>query len=370
MDTAQWAKLPVTVTVVEALGGETLVYGHIGVAIPDDSPIGAAAEDTAEGKGPTASKADPRSDTIIIKAPADFEAHSGEVIQAAVNLGKLHLFDGETEASIKPRIPTENICPCEVTPDTLSFAGQRFPLPPALREYASPAKAKIAPPPHIKPQLTLPADALLLGTGSGRAQVAEAETFTDGEVTRALYRLTVGGEVIFAAEAGEPRFLVGDTLPFDVDFSRVTVEAYGIIPLPAENTLSGRFTKEKELDEKGRKVYRFYLEMEDMPIPADPKLCEKLFSCKGTAIFKTPLSFRFPPDAVTVTPRGGENEKTALPGRVTKTLDYGRVTYAEVDVGGKTVIAPCSGKAGEAVAVTVDQERLTVVDAEVDIIIV
>ena len=364
MDAAQWAKLPVTVTVVEALGGETLVYGHIGVAVPDSSPIGAAADGADEGD-PAARK----SDSIIVKAPADLEARSGDVIQAAVNLSKLHLFDRETEATIKPRIPAENVCSCEVAPDTLSFAGQRFPMPPALRE-ALRGKDKTVSPAKTSPTLILPVSALLLGTGSGRAQVAEAEIFTDGGVTRTLYRLTVGGEVVFATESGEPRFRVGDSLPFDVDLSRVTVEAYGVTPLPAENTLSGRFTKEKELDDKGRKVYRFYLEMEDMPVPAEPALCEKLFSCKGTAIFKTPLSFRFPPDAVTVTPRGGENEKTALPGRVTRILDYGRVTYAEVDVGGKTVIAPYNGKVGEAVAVTLDQERLTVVDAEVDIIIV
>ena len=46
MDPAEWARLPVTVTVVEALGGETLVYGHIGVAVPDHDPIGEAAEST------------------------------------------------------------------------------------------------------------------------------------------------------------------------------------------------------------------------------------------------------------------------------------------------------------------------------------
>ena len=361
MSPAEWAKLPVTVTVVEALGGETLVYGHIGVAVPDVSPIGATAEDSTEGKDPSAAK----SDSIIIKAPADFEAHSGEVVQAAVNLGKLHLFDRETEASIKPRVPTENICPCELTADALTFAGQRFPLPPALR-----GKEQTEPVSRATPVLVLPVGALLLGTGSGRAQVAEVESLPNDGVARTLYRLTVGGEVIFATESGDPRFRVGDSLPFDVDLSRVTVEAYGIAPLPAENTLAGRFTKEKELDDKGRKVYRFYLDMEDQPVTADPELCEKLFSWKGTAIFRADLAYRFPPDAVTVAPRGGDNEKTALMGRVTKVLDYGRVVYAAIDVGGKTVIAPYGGKAGEAVALSIDQSRLTVVDAEAEIVIV
>ena len=368
MDPAVWAKLPVTVTVVEALGGETLVYGHIGVAVPDDLPIGAAAEDTAkEGSEEQGKSAASKSDSIIIKAPADFEAHSGDVVEAAVGLTKLHLFDRETEATIKPRIPTENICPCSLTPDALTFAGQKFLLPPALRN-----KAEAETDARVSPSLVLPADALLPGTGSGRAQVAEAESFTDGDVTRTLYRLTVGDTVIFATESGEPRFSAGDALPFDLDFSRITVEACGIIPLTAENILSGRFTKEKELDDRGRKVYRFYLDMEDQPIPAEPELCEKLFSCKGTAIFRTPLSYRFPPDAVTVKPRGEKNEKNALPGRVVRILNYGRMTYAELDVGSRrrAVIAPYSGKAGDAVALVIDQNRLTVVDAEADIMIV
>ena len=115
--------------------------------------------------------------------------------------------------------------------------------------------------------------------------------------------------------------------------------------------------------------------MEDQPITANGDLCEKLFSCKGTAIFRTPLSYRFPPDAVTVTPRGKNDEKTALAGRVIRILDYGRVVYAAIDVGGKTVIAPFGGKAGEsrenaAVSLVIDQSRLTVVDAEADIVIV
>ena len=362
MSPAEWAKLPVTVTVVEALGGETLVYGRIGAVGRDDRPI-----EAPEGEQGSTLTEEGR---IILKAPADFEAHSGEVVQAAVNLRKLHLFDRETEATLRPRVPAENVCPCEVTPDTLTFAGQRFPLPPALQR-----KAKLQAPAKTLPLLTLPVGALLLGTGSGRAQVVEVESVPTDTTARTLYRLTVGGEVIFATESGEPRFGVGDSLPFDVDLSRITVEAYGITPLPAENTLSGRFTKEKEPDDTGKRVYRFYLDVEDQPVTADGDLCEKLFSCKGTAIFRTPLSYRFPPDAVTVTPRGKTDEKTALAGRVIRILDYGRVVYAAIDVGGKTVIAPFGGKAGEsrenaAVSLVIDQSRLTVVDAEADIVIV
>ena len=361
MNTTEWAKLPATVTVVEALGGETLIYGHLGVAIPDDPPVGAGAEEEA---GKAAGR-----DTVIIKAPAEFEAHRGDVLDIAVSLRKLHLFDRETENSIIPVVPIENVCACTLGNGFLIFASQRFSLPPALgkaaKEKASPSAA-----------LTLPTGALLLGTGSGRAKVEEAELIRGEGVTKTLYRLTVGGETVFAAESGEPRFRVGDALPFDLDFSRITVEtaggppSSGITPLPVENRLNGRFTKEKETDGKGRKVYRFYLEVEDLPVAADEELREKLFSCKGTAIFRTPLSYRFPPHAVTVSPRSGNADARCLPGRVTETLDYGRTIYVRITVGNQSVIAPYDGRAGEAVNIAIDQSKLTVVDAEADIIIV
>ena len=370
MNPTDWAKLPVNVTVVEALGGETLVYGHLGTDIPDTAPIGANAEQTHPSPD-TASNEESteRADDIILKAPADFEAHRGDVLPVAVSLRKLHLFDRETEKSIIPVVPTENVCDCAVENGLLIFASQRFSLPPALRETDNQIVSPSA-------TLTLPTDALLLGTGSGRAQVVEVESLLGEGLTRTLYHMTVGGETVFALESGNPRFSAGDALPFDLDFSRITVESagenppVGITPLPAKNTLSGRFTKEKSTDDKGRKIYRFYLDMEDLPVSADPNLCEKLFSCKGTAIFRTPLNYRFPPDAVTVKPRGRDDEKATLPGRVTKILDYGRVTYAEIDVGGQTLIAPHSGKVGESVALEIDQSQLTVVDAEADIIIV
>ncbi len=374
MESAGWSMLPFTVTTVESLGGETLLHGHLGVNVPDDAPIGGTdAADATETNTDTADRqTDPKAagpEPWTVKAPADFEAKRGDVLEVAVNTGKLHLFDRETEQSIMPSIPRDNVCGCTLENGALRFAAQRFPLPPALAE----AKANS---PYPAAALTLPTDALLLGTGCGRARVAEVETFSREDAVHTLYCLTVGDETIFSTEAGEPRFRVGDSLPFDLDFSRITVESAGnpstarILPLPADNTLSGRFTKEKESDDKGKRIYRFYLDMEDQPVAADHELCEKLFSCKGTAIFRTPLSYRFPPDAVTVMPRRKETEKAALLGRVRKSLDYGRVVYAEIDVGGKTVIAPYGGKVGEAVALTVDQGKLTVVDAEADIIIV
>jgi hypothetical protein len=250
LDEAAWARLPLTVTTVEALGGETILYGRMGDA-PDENP-------PAEGGGE-----DGR--TIILKAPADFEAAPGDRLEAAVNLRKLHLFDRESGESISPRIPAENLCPCTVEEHALSFAGQRFLLPPALCDRPQTTDSAL---------LTLPSEAILLGTGTVRAHVEEIEVFNTDTSPRTLYRLTVGDSTLFALEHALPRFGAGDTVPFDLDFSRLTIEGCGILPLPTENRLNGRFTKEREIDERdgsptqGRRVYRFYIDVEDHPIAA------------------------------------------------------------------------------------------------------
>ena len=376
MDPSLWAKLPVTVSVVESLGGETLIYGHIGAGVSDDQPIGESAD---EGEST------PTRDAITLKAPADCEASRGDILYAAVSLRRLHVFDRAGEQSIAPRIPTENRSLCTVEGDLLTVASQRFPLPPALcgKIDATDTARK----PSTPMELILPTDAILLGTGSGRAEVREVEVYDkDGarlsdraeSPDKTLYRLHIGGEVFFALESGKPRFAVGDSVPFDPDLSRITVEACGIFPLPFENRLDGRFVKEKEVDDTphsptcGRRVYRFYLDIADHPLAADKTLCDTLFACRGAKIFRTPLTYSFPASAVTLTPRadGDPATRDVLTGRVAAVLDYGRTTYASVSLGSHRIIAPYDGKVGDPVAITLDQSRLTVTDRDTGMIVI
>ncbi len=396
----EWVKMPATVSVVEMLGGESLIYARIGAEADD--------EQLADTEG--------ASREVILKIPADDPTDSGitrgDKLEVALRIEKLHVFDKETERTLNRRIVRENVCPATMEGETLVFAGQRLPLPPALigrgRTDDPSSGAKKAPLPG---ELCLPTDAILLGTGAGRAHIAEVECFplteTQGDGNPSdgfliLYRLDIGGEVFFASEisddAKQTRFSTGDTLPFDVDFSRITMEEAGIRPLPLMNELEGHFSKEKVVDERsdsptrGRRIHRFSAELADIPIEADPALCEKLFSCMGSRIFHTPLTYRFPPDSVTVLPRGeGKN----LFGRVTALSDYGRTTYAHIAVGNREIVAPYHGAVGDrvvgdrvvgdrvvgdravgdrvavgdAVSLLLDQARLTVLDRETGIIL-
>ncbi len=366
LDSTAWAKLTCTVSVVEALGGETLIYGYL------------------TGAGDTDTPADPARE-IILKASADFDVHRGETVTAAVDLRRLHVFDRESEASLKPRIPTENICPCAVSGGVLSFSGQRFPLPPALRG-ASGEKQKSP----LEGELLLPASAIRLGAGPGSARLEETELVTDTRGSHRLHRLTVGGYTLFAIEPTDTsdtsavaqstgRFAPGDSLPFDLDYTRITVESAGIHPLPEENRLDARMVKERD-PAAGRRAYRFFLEIGDHRLNADTALCEKLFSGKGTAIFHTPLALRFSPDSVKAVPvTETRPDGSYLSGRVVAVLDYGHATYARIALNKATespadtpteVIAPYAGTVGDAVRLIPDQSRMTVVDTAADIIIV
>ncbi len=345
LDPATWVKIPATVSVVEVLGGESLIYGRLGKDAPDD------AENTPDSTR-----------EIILKAPADCETMRGEIIDVAINIAKLHIFDKETEVSIKRRIPSENVCACSIERSVLLFAGQRFPLPPTLS-----SDDKKAP---VKGELVLPTDAFFLGTGTGRAQVTAVERFENSGSDRdlCLYQLAAGETVLFASETGQVRFAAGDTVPFDIDLSRITVKEAAIFPLPPQNELDGRFIKEKVTDARGRRVYRFSLEMADMPVEADKDLREKLFSCKGSGIFHLSLAYRFPVDAVTVLPRSTTRD-VGVSGRVSAILDYGRTVYARIAVGTRQIVAPYNGAVDDAVTLVIDQSRLSVIDRESGLIL-
>jgi hypothetical protein len=116
--------------------------------------------------------------------------------------------------------------------------------------------------------------------------------------------------------------------------------------------------------------------VEDHPIAADEALCEKLFACKGSGIFRASLAYVIPARALRVMrfsqadPSDPSDGKSAFFGRVTEILDYGRVVYALISIGSQTLVAPYDGCRGDRVKIIPDQSQISVVDREAEIIIV
>ena len=327
-DDGSWAPAKAVVSVVEVLGGETLIYANLNLDTPD-AEIG----------------------SIIIKADPDTFVRRGDVLDIEISRRKFHVFDKETEKSIRRRIPEENIISSTVRGGSISFAGQSFILPPAVKC-----------PDTESAEIAMPISALTLGGGNGKATVQWTESIEG----KTLYFLKADDITLFALENGEPRFAIGEEVSFDIDFTKVSIEEIGVKPLCLTNTLDGIFIKEKN---KERKLYDFFMNIGEAKLVPTELMCEKLFACKGNKIFHTPLEYIFEAKDVTVT-ENVSGSANVLNGKVSEMLDYGHTKYAIIDVYGQKVTAAYDGNAGDSVDLHVNPEKITIKDKTIDIIIV
>ena len=323
-----WAPAKAVVSVVEVLGGETLIYANLNLDTPDA-----------------------QSGAIIIKADPDTEVRRGDIIDIEISLRKFHVFDRNTEKSIRRRIPEENFIKASIKGGVLSFENQSFKLPSAIKCESSDAS-----------EISMPVSALTLGNGDGLAKVQWIESI-EGQT---LYFLKVGELTLFSLEAGGARFAIGDEVKFDIDFTQVASETLGIKPLSLTSTLDGIFTKEKD---KSRKFYHFYMNIGDAKLVPTSSICEKVFACKGNKIFHTPLEYIVKASDLTVVAHTDE-AKNALLGKILEILDYGKAKYAVIDIYGQKLIATYDGNVGDTVDVCVPVEAVTIKDKSIDIIIV
>ena len=127
--------IDVKISHFEELGNETYIYGDLNME-------GSGFED---------------SDTrIIIKGTSNYGLQKGQIVKAALDFTKVHMFDKKTENTINPRVPKLNLVDAVVESNTLSFGGLSFDLPKAVElangEY----------------EVTIPANAISLTTDGGQ----------------------------------------------------------------------------------------------------------------------------------------------------------------------------------------------------------
>ncbi|MDE6415019.1 MAG: sn-glycerol-3-phosphate ABC transporter ATP-binding protein UgpC [Anaeroplasmataceae bacterium] len=95
----------------EELGNETLIYGDI----------------NESGDGFTES-----STRVIIKGTSSYGLAKGSIAKAAVNVSKIHMFDTETENTINPRIPSDNLISGTIQKNVLKLGQLSYELPKAI----------------------------------------------------------------------------------------------------------------------------------------------------------------------------------------------------------------------------------------------
>ena len=196
------AVVKVKVSHTEELGTETLVYGDINLDGDDFTDTGTR---------------------VIIKSGGFKEYESGEVVEAAFDIGAIHLFDSETEESILPRVPEYNYLNCTVSGNKLRTLGTEFDIPPAIScddgEY----------------ELLLPVTAL--ANGETKAKVIGCEKVSGSN----LLSLDINGVMVFtisdlAQSNGEANI--------GIDFKQITLRRGGenvVQPLPLVNSLDATF---------------------------------------------------------------------------------------------------------------------------------
>ena len=127
--------IDVKISHFEELGNETYIYGDLNME-------GSGFED---------------SDTrIIIKGTSNYGLQKGQIVKAALDFTKVHMFDKKTENTINPRVPKLNLVDAVVESNKLTFGGLSFDLPKAVElangEY----------------EVTIPANAISLTTDGGQ----------------------------------------------------------------------------------------------------------------------------------------------------------------------------------------------------------
>lgn len=101
----------VRVSHFEELGNETLIYGDINM--------------DGDGFSETSTR-------VIVKGTSSYGLKKGEIVKCAVVVDKMHMFDKETECTINPRVPSENLITCEVKNGTVVLGTSKFTLPNAI----------------------------------------------------------------------------------------------------------------------------------------------------------------------------------------------------------------------------------------------
>ena len=333
----------------EELGSETLIYGDINL--------------DSDGYAESSTR-------IIFKDNSEREIKAGDVIEVALNLDRVHLFDKETERSVLPRIPEFNYLDCEIKDGKLIFPGAELDLPEAVGcgngTY----------------ELLIPTDAVTFG-GDLKATVVSCENINGVN----LVALTLGGKRLYAVSTdcseGEGGKLLradnqscagGDTVNIGVDFKKITVLTGGenvISPMPDKNEIDCRFVKRKIAETKEvngklkrRKVVRFGFEIGEVFFEVSDAVSQKMFAALGIKkAFSSPLKLEFGLYGIGVSENG-------IKATVEEILDFGAEKFVKCKVGESSVYFNTDKEYVGEISILPDFESVGVIETERDIKII
>ena len=293
------SKIKVKISHTEELGTETLVYGDIDMN-------GNGFDDTGT--------------RIIIKAGGFKDYKTDDILEVALDISAIHLFDKETEESILPRIPQYNFLDCESRGGKLQFCNVEILIPPAIclneGEY----------------HLLVPPAAITLG-GNIPAEVVGCEEINN----QVLVSLDVGGKRLFALT---DRPVENGKIAIKVDLKSVALYKDGVqvvAPMPMVNTMNGTFAMVKNGKERS-----YYAVIGGKQLTVPELVYLKMFAAlSGRKVYNTSFDYEWSPYDLAISDDG-------IDGEVIEMLDYGTEQFAKVNAAGSTLYIktdkPVSGK--------------------------
>lgn len=200
-------KVKIKVSHFEELGNETLVYGDLNM----------------EGDG-----FNETSTRVIVKSyHGALHLKAGDIVEAALNMKKAHLFNKENEKSILPRLPKENVFDCSIRNGAIELYGSKIILPPAIKikDYED-------------VELFIPVNAINFD-GDIEAKVTYIEEIND----KKLYYMQIEDRTFFITCDRELK--VGETIKFGIDFKQISIfkgDKQLVKPLAKRDVFIGNFS--------------------------------------------------------------------------------------------------------------------------------
>lgn len=326
--------IKVKVSHKEELGNQTLVYGDINM----------------DGDGYTESAT-----RIILNGEGPCEFRSGDVVEAALDMSKMHIFDKETELSILPRIPAYNYFDCEVKDGKITFLGVELELPPAISCGDG------------KKELLIPTDAITLGGTDAAVTVVSCEEVNGKNVLS----FELGGRRAFALV---PEPVESGKAKISVDLKKISIPEDGkecVSAMPEVLKFSGKLVKTKvveEVEEKGKlkkkKVVKFLLDIEGYRLPCSDDKADKLITAMGVKhAFSDKLIYECGPYDLKFAEEGVKAEVTGI-------ADYGKEKFAVCKVGGNEVHVYTGNEVAGEVKLLPDDDKLSIIQADKNIRII
>lgn len=318
------AVIKIKVSHTEELGTETLVYGNIDLNVDDFS-------DT--------------STRIVVKCGGFRHYASDSIMEAALDIGAVHLFDRQTENSILPRIPDANYIDCTVAEGKISFLGVSADLPTAIRPAAGDA------------ELIAPPDAVFLD-GDIPVNIIGNERISD----KVYVSVKVGDRTLYAeSDKEQPVGPAGIRFDFKKLSLRTPDGVIAVRPLPEINVLRGGFCMIKNKSKEGKKTIRtrtYCACIDGKTFDVPESVYMKLFAAlPGRKVYNSEFDYEFTPYDLKISDEGAD-------GLVEGTIDYGTELFAKVKVGEFTLYVRVDSPVSGAVKVAPDFSAVSIVEKE------